>query len=272
MRAVVLARGLARRMRLDDADATLTAEQIRAASVGQKAMMPLGGPHGTRPFLDHVLTSLADAGYRQVALVVGPESEGAYARYGREVPLERIALSFVVQPEARGTADAVAACETWADGNPFTVVNADNLYPVEVLQALGELHGPGLPVFRRDRLIAESGIPAGRVASFALLGIAPDGTLERIVEKPGEAAMSAAGPDAAISMNCWRLDERVLAACRDVPASPRGEFELPMAVGLAVSRGVRFATFPAHGAVLDLSRRADVAAVSAKLAGRAVRL
>jgi glucose-1-phosphate thymidylyltransferase len=68
-------------------------------------------------------------------------------------------------------------------------------------------------------------------------------------------------------MNCWRFDERIFQACRDVPLSPRGEFEVPEAVGVALRRGVRFKTFPAHGPVLDLSTRADAADVARRLAG-----
>ena len=53
-----------------------------------------------------------------------------------------------------------------------------------------------------------------------------------------------------------------------MPRSARGEFELPEAVRLAVSRGVPFRVVRARGAVLDLSRQSDIASVSARLAGR----
>jgi glucose-1-phosphate thymidylyltransferase len=49
--------------------------------------------------------------------------------------------------------------------------------------------------------------------------------------------------------------------------STRGEYELPEAVGIAIARGVSFQTFPASGAVLDLSRRSDVTLVNTRLAG-----
>jgi UDP-N-acetylglucosamine diphosphorylase / glucose-1-phosphate thymidylyltransferase / UDP-N-acetylgalactosamine diphosphorylase / glucosamine-1-phosphate N-acetyltransferase / galactosamine-1-phosphate N-acetyltransferase len=73
-------------------------------------------------------------------------------------------------------------------------------------------------------------------------------------------------------MNVWKFDRRIFDACRDVPMSTRGEYELPEAVGLAVARGVKFQTFRARGAVLDLSRRSDVALVSRRLAGVEARL
>jgi glucose-1-phosphate thymidylyltransferase len=67
-------------------------------------------------------------------------------------------------------------------------------------------------------------------------------------------------------MNVWRFDARIFEACRDVPRSTRGEFELPEAVALAVRRGVPFRVIPAHGPVLDLSRRADALDVERRLA------
>ena len=200
-------------------------------------------------------------------MVVGPEHDEIRSRYSVGEESARLPITFLVQEEARGTADAVLAAEAWAGSDPFVVVNADNLYPVGVLQALAALDGPGLPVFEREELVRTSNIPAARVAAFALLTIDETGYLAGIAEKPGAEAFEAAGDRAPVSMNCWRFDRRIFDACRDVPRSARGEFELPEAVALAVRRGVRFRAVPGRGEVLDLSRRSDVAEVSRRLAG-----
>ncbi len=277
VKAVVLARGLARRMRAAQGDAALLPGQARAADAGLKAMMPVGGADDSdagppRPFLDYVIGTLADAGFEDVGLVIGPEHSDIRTRYERELVPTRVRVRGLVQAEPRGTADAVLAVEDWVGPDAFVVLNADNLYPVDVLRDLRALGQPGLPVFERDELVRSSNIPADRIAAFALVRIDDHGRLTGIVEKPGADAVTAAGPHALVSMNCWRFDASIFGACRDVPRSPRGEFELPMAVGLALERGVRFQTIRAHGEVLDLSRRADVASVSARLAGRAPRL
>lgn len=232
-------------------------------------MMPLAGPDGrVRPFLDFVLLHLVEAGFQDVVLVVAPAVEGQadplreyYTGEGRP---SRIRVHFAVQEEPRGTADAVLAAEPVIGEQPFVVLNADNLYAVEDLKALRDASGPALPVYTRDRLVAESGIPAERVGSFALLRV-DAGVLTDIVEKPGADVVAAAGGHALISMNCWRGDGALLAACRDVPVSPRGELEIPAAVRLAISRGVAFAALPARGPVYDLSRQEDVPAVAARL-------
>lgn len=229
-------------------------------------MMPIGGA-GARPFLDYVLSALADAGCRDICFVVAPDHATMRAYYEGVGRPARVSISYAVQENAEGTANAVLSAAGFAGHDPFLVLNSDNLYPAPVLRQLALLDGPGLPAYERDDLIRDSGFPADRVAGFAVIEVNVDGLLTRIVEKPGPEYYDAAGPRALISMNVWRFDHRIFDACRDVPRSTRGEFELPEAVGLAVTRGAEFQTFLARGAVLDLSRRTDVALVSARLAG-----
>ena len=261
-RAIVLARGLGTRMRAPDPGSHLTVDQQRAADSGLKAMMPMHG----RPFLDFVLGTLADAGIEHVGLVVAPEHDVVRRHYVDEAPPSRLRVGFVVQREALGTADAVLAAEAWTEGEPFLAMNGDNLYPAGVLAPLAQLGEPGLPAFDSDELVRSSNIPPERLRGFATIDLDPNGYLTAIVEKPpGDVA--GGQRRALISMNCWRFDARIFAACRAVPRSSRGEFELPEAVGLALRRGVRFRAIPAAGPVLDLSRRADAVDVGRRLAG-----
>jgi glucose-1-phosphate thymidylyltransferase len=263
-RAVVLARGLGTRMRVRDPDVTLTPEQQRAADAGLKPMMPVNG----RPFLDYLLSALADAGILDVALVVAPAHDDVRRYYTEIAPPSRVGISFVVQNQPLGTADAIRSAQQWAGGAPFLAMNADNLYPVDALRTLASLGEPGLPAFDRGDLVRTSNIPDDRILSFALIDVGADGYLRAIVEKPGGHYRSASvHGGASVSMNCWRFDARIFDACRDVPRSARGEHEVPEAVALAMTRGIRFKAFPARGPVLDLSRRADMADVAKRLAG-----
>jgi glucose-1-phosphate thymidylyltransferase len=258
-RAIVLAAGAGTRMRAADPAAHLTPDQQRAADAGLKTMIPVNG----RPFLDYLLSTLADAGVREAALVVGPEHEAVRHYYEVEAPPSRIGVSFVVQRQPLGTAHALLAAEAWTGGADFLSTNADNLYPPKAVAALVNLDEPGLTVFERADLVRSSNIPPERVRAFALVQVDAEGYLSAIVEKPAEDREAGE----LVSMNCWRFDSRIFAACRDVPRSPRGELELPEAVGLAIRRGVRFRAVRAHGPVLDLSRRADTADVAQRLAG-----
>ncbi|MGH9310706.1 MAG: sugar phosphate nucleotidyltransferase, partial [Vicinamibacterales bacterium] len=115
--------------------------------------------------------------------------------------------------------------------------------------------------------VRTSNIEASRVRAFAIIEVDARGYLTRIVEKPSAEEAARAPRSALISMNCWRFDTRIFDCCRDVVPSPRGELELPVAVGLAVARGIPFKVVPARGPVLDLSQRADAAEVTRRLAG-----
>lgn len=263
-KAVILARGLGTRMRKADDAARLTAEESAAADAGAKAMMPVG-----RPFLDYVLSAVADAGYRRACLVVAPEHGEIRDYYDRLGP-RRIGIEYAVQDEPRGTADAVATAERFAAGEPFLAVNSDNYYPAGALRALRErLRGSGLAAFDRDGLLGGN-IPPDRIARFAIVQTDAAGRLVRIIEKPDEGDLAAVGEPIRVSMNCWRLEPSIFAACRAIGPSSRGEYELPYAVQYAVDRlGVIFTALDFRLPVLDLSCRADVPGVKLLIAGMA---
>jgi glucose-1-phosphate thymidylyltransferase len=263
VKAVVLAAGRGTRMQKAMGAGGLTAEQAAMADAGLKAMMPFGG----RPFLDYVLRAIADAGGSEVCLIVAPGHNLVRTYYTATRPPRRLRVSFAVQHEPRGTAEALLAAESFVGRDAALVVNSDNYYPTDVLRTLAALDGQGLPAFSREGLFRDGLIEPARVRDYALLRIRPDGTLEDIVEKPDPATASAMGQDAFVSMNCWRLDARIFEACRRVPPSPRGELELPTAVRVAVQElRMRFTAFRVDAPVLDLSRRSDVPAIARRLA------
>ena len=262
-KAVILARGLGTRMRRADASAAVDDAQRAAADAGLKGMIPIG-----RPFLDYVVSALADAGITDVCLVVAPDHRRLRDHFRNESPPRRVTIHFAVQPEPRGTADAVLAAEAFAAGQPVLVLNSDNYYPVHTLRALRELGTAGVAAFERDALVQQGNVSADRVASFSVLDIAPDGTLRRIVEKPDARTLAAMGDEVYVGMNSWCLPPQIYEACRAIEPSPRGELELPGAVQYAIDElGVPFRALRFHEGVLDLSSRGDIAAVAARLRG-----
>jgi dTDP-glucose pyrophosphorylase len=266
-KAVILARGLGKRMREADTSTALDPAQVAAAESGIKGMIPID-----RPFLDYVLSSLADAGFTDVCIVVAPDHAEMESYYTSRAVPKRLRISFAVQSAAIGTADAVLAAEEFTAGEPFVVLNSDNYYPSAPLGRLRLANGPATLGFSREGLL-RGNIPPERIAAYALLDVAPDGTLRRILEKPDASSLAAMGADVDVSMNCWRVTSEFFRACRDVQPSPRGELELPLAVQYAIDiLGMRFKVIPVNEAVLDLSRRSDIPRVAALLSGVEVSL
>lgn len=272
--AVILARGVGSRLRADDG-AGLDDEQLEAAAKGTKGLMPIG----RRPFLDYVLHELAEAGVRDVVFVIAPDDESIRRRYDDDAAPSRIRVRYAVQEEPRGTADALlcarepvlapaGAPRDDAGYRHFLVCNSDNLYPADAVGALVDADGPGLVGFDGEALVRDGGIDAERLARFALLTQAADGSLAEIVEKPDPGHPLRAAPGRLVSMNLWRFTDAIFDACATVAPSSRGELELVDAVRAYVARGGRLAVHRRADAVLDLTHRRDVAALEARLAGR----
>lgn len=265
-KAVILARGLGQRMRRDDATAALDAAQAGVAATGMKALIPVG-----RPFLDYVLSALAEAGYRRVCLVVGPEHDALRDYYGRQLQPQRLKITFAVQEQPKGTADAVTAAESFAAGEAFTVINSDNYYPVEALSQLRRQAGSAVALFDWQSMLAGSNLSEERLRRFAVAEFDERGFLRRIIEKPGEATWALLPRPLWLGMNCWRFRPTIFEACRAISPSPRGELEITTAVQYAIDvLGEPFCAIKIHAPVLDLTSRADIAPVAAMLSGKDV--
>ena len=258
--AVILARGLGTRMRKEDAGVRLTPEQQAVAEVGLKAMISVG-----RPFLDYVLSALADAGFERVCLVIGPEHHSVVDYYRTQSPPTRIALDFAIQEKPLGTADAVLAAESFCGSEPFVVLNSDNYYPAEALRLLRVTPPPAIAGFVRSALIEKGNVPADRVARFGALVVDDQRYLVRITPREGD-VVSPNHSEVLSSMNCWLFDSSIFEACRRATMSPRNELELPRAVQLGIdTMGMRFRVVRIDLPVLDMSTRSDIAAVQERL-------
>jgi glucose-1-phosphate thymidylyltransferase len=248
-------------MRKQDDSAALDKDQSIAADSGVKAMIPIG-----RPFLDYVLSALADAGYSRACLVIGPEHQAVRDYFEIQSPPKRIRVDFAIQERPLGTADAVLAARDFVGDDLFLLMNSDNYYPIEVLAALRQLDGMGVSLFERDYLVAASNIPEDRILKFAAAKVDSEGCLERIYEKPEPEVLKSLGAPLYVSMNCWMFGPAIFSACLQIKPSARGELELTDAVQYAIDvmkEKLKALTF--RDSVLDLSSRSDIAAVAEKL-------
>ena len=262
--AVILARGLGTRMRRETVGdgPALSDEQRRAAAQGAKGMMPLGG----RPFLDYVLSALADAGISEVTLVVAPDHDQIAEHFERTHVPERVRVRFAVQAEPRGTADAVLSVRGVVNDAPFLVLNSDNYYPVAAFSGLAAIHASGLVAFEAETLVRESRLEPERVFKFALLDIGDDDILRSVREKPSADDPLARRAERWVSMNLWSFSPVIFEACARVRPSARGELEIQDAVTIAMRELAEpFHVVRMRAGVLDMSSRADIAFVASQL-------
>lgn len=265
-KAVILARGLGSRMRKEAEGVELDAETAKVASTGVKAMISVG-----RPFLDYVLSELADAGFTDVCLVIGPE-HNIFKEHYDEVAPTRIRVHYAIQEEPLGTANAVLSAEDFANGEHVLVLNSDNFYPVSALRALAELPGSGLAGFTKRAMLEDSNIPAERIEAFALATVDADGFMAELVEKPDPQTAARLGDEALVSMNCWMCGPAIFEAARAIKKSARGEYEITDAVRHAIDSGDPYKVVRVDEGVLDMSNRGDIASMKDALSSMEVNL
>jgi bifunctional UDP-N-acetylglucosamine pyrophosphorylase/glucosamine-1-phosphate N-acetyltransferase len=152
MDAVVLAAGLGTRLRPH----TLTTP---------KPLLPVQG----RPLLDWTLGGLPPAVDRLVVVVhYLAEQVEAYLQEQKHFPQWQA----VFQEKPRGTGDALRMCRDYLRSDRFLAINGDDLYGAADLEALARCPA-GVLVQAVDE-----------PRRFGIAFLRPDGTLERLVEKP----------------------------------------------------------------------------------------
>lgn len=196
MDAVILAAGLGTRLRPH----TLTTP---------KPLLPVQG----RPILDWALGALPLAVDRVVVVVnyLADQIE-RYLEHQQHISRWQI----VRQTEPRGTGDALRSCRAAIQSDRFLVLNGDDLYGARDLANLSR---------------CPAGLLVQSVAEPRRFGIAflrPDGTLEKLVEKPDLDGPQLANTGAYVfPRNVFEIE---------IPLSPRGEYEITDYVSTIAAR------------------------------------
>lgn len=249
-KAVILARGLGKRMRAENESTKLNEKQAEIASQGIKTLMPI---LGDKTLLDFIFESLSEAGYTEICLVIGDEHQ-AIRDFCSKLDYN---ITFAIQEKPIGTANAVLAAEDFVKDELFLMVNSDNLYPVEDLRKLRNLNSPGLIAYNKQSLIEKSNIDEEKINKFAVMNFDEKDYLTRVIEKPEKVEKQAF-----ISMSAFIFSPKIFEACKRIELSPRGEFELADAINFATTNlGERFKAIYSDEGVLDLSSREDLKSI-----------
>jgi len=270
-KVVILAAGLGNRMRAGD-NAGLDSRTVSVAEKGLKALIPLGD----RPFLDYGIDNLIEAGFREICLVIGKNSDEIKRYYEeKQASLSRksVKINFAYQEKPLGTANAVYSARDFAGNDEFCLVNCDNVYDIEDLRNLriakkGACYTIG---YDKNSLAKGSNIPLDRIERFAVMSFDDEMNLKKIIEKPSQ-QMIAENPELLVSMNCFRFTSRIFEACAKIRPHPeRKEYELPSAVQYIIDNGLNeFKVIASDKSVLDLTGKSDIEPVRKLLQGRKI--
>jgi glucose-1-phosphate thymidylyltransferase len=166
-----------------------------------------------KPMLFYPLSTLMMAGIREVLIITTPEDSEQFRRLLDDGSGLGIAVSYAVQPEPKGLAQAFTIGAEFIGGDPVALVLGDNIF-----------HGTGLGAQLSGLTELEGGhIFAYHVAKPSAYGVVEldaAGRVLSIEEKPARPRSSYAVP------GLYFYDNDVVAIVRDLKPSARGEYEI----------------------------------------------
>ena len=177
-----------------------------------------------KPMIYYPLSTLMLSGIREILLITTPHDQDAFVRLfgnGAQLGME---ISYVVQDQPNGLAEALILGEKFLDGEKCALILGDNLF-----------YGPGLGTHLQQNLDVRGAlIFAYQVANPSAYGVVEfddAGTVLSIEEKPLAPKSTFAVP------GIYFYDERASAFARELTPSERGELEITALNNAYLARG-----------------------------------
>jgi glucose-1-phosphate thymidylyltransferase len=201
-------------------------------------------PVANKPVLFYGLEAMAQAGIRQVGIIIAPETGdeirvavGDGSNFGLEV-------TFIVQDEPLGLAHAVLTARDYLGESPFVMYLGDNLLQGGIVE-LVEAFKAGEP----DALILLTPVPDPENYGVAEL---EGERVIRLVEKPPNPATDLA------LVGVYMFTPAIHDAAEAIEPSGRGELEITDAIQHLVNRGMRVEPHIVRGWWKDTGRLDDM--------------
>ena len=190
-------------------------------------------PVGDRSLLERIFDAAA-AVVDEFVVVVGYRGDAIREAIGESYRGHPI--NYVEQPEALGTAHAIAQAEPVVDDD-FLVLNGDVVVDASLPRALAEASGTA---------VAATEVADPR--SYGVISTAEDGSLAAVVEKPDDP------PTTLANVGCYAFEPDVFEYIDRTPKSERGEYEITTTIDLLLADDHRVDVAAYDGTWLDVGR------------------
>ena len=202
-----------------------------------------------KPMVYYPLSVLMLAGIREIAVITTPDDQSQFQRLLGDGSQWGVQLSFIVQPDPAGLAQAYILAEDFLAGAPSTMVLGDNIF-----------FGHGLTeVLTIANAQSEGGVVFGYQVSdperYGVVGFDEEGIVTSIIEKPEVPASNYA------VTGLYFLDGTAPEKAKQVKPSARGELEITTLLEMYLNagtltvkkmgRGYAWLDTGTHGSLLD---------------------
>ncbi|MBD3281581.1 NTP transferase domain-containing protein, partial [Candidatus Uhrbacteria bacterium] len=165
-----------------------------------------------RPMIFYPLNTLVKAGIKDILIIVAPEYSGSFINLlGSMLRKYGINITFIVQSQPRGLAEAFVLGEDFMDEEPVAMILGDNIFEDDFTESIQSFQS-GARIFARQVPDPER---------FGVVEFDSDsGQVISIEEKPKEPKSNFAIP------GMYIFDNRVCGFAKELKPSERGELEI----------------------------------------------
>jgi len=200
-------------------------------------------PVANKPVLFYGLEALADAGIRDIGIVVGDTQAEIRAAVGDGSPWG-VRVTYIEQDAPRGLAHAVLISESFLGDEPFVMYLGDNLLKHSIARFVQE--------FDREKPAAQ--ILLARVPDPQMFGVAElqGGRVVRLVEKPKKPTSDLA------LVGVYMFGKAVFESVKRIKPSARNELEITEAIQDLIDRGLEVRPHIVEGWWKDTGKLEDL--------------
>ena len=180
-------------------------------------------PVANKPILFYVMENLADAGIREVGVVVGDTAQEIEEACG-DGSAWGLNLTYIRQDAPLGLAHAVKIAEDFIAGDPFVMYLGDNLLPSGITPLVQEFAER-----KPEAMILLTAVPDPQ--RFGVAVLTDDGRVQTLEEKPEHPRSDLA------LVGVYLFTAQIFEAVKAIKPSARGELEITDAIQWLIDQG-----------------------------------
>ncbi|HEX8105834.1 MAG TPA: glucose-1-phosphate thymidylyltransferase [Solirubrobacteraceae bacterium] len=202
-------------------------------------------PVANKPVLFYGIEAMADAGIREIGIIIAPETGGEIRTAAGDGSQFGVSITYIEQDEPLGLAHAVLTAEPFLGPDPFVMYLGDNLLQGGISDLVDAFrqHEP-------QALILLTPVPDPQ--NYGVAELHPTGGVQRLAEKPAEPASDLA------LVGVYMFTPRIHHAARSIRPSARGELEITDAIQWIIDAGEQVESHIVRGWWKDTGRLDDM--------------